>query len=232
MKKIALIIVFCLLALFFGCKKDHQDIDTTPLQTKIVLLNISDSATYTVFAHGMPDTALLLPGGSTKTYTIDPIKQFFILFARQGVIIDDTSYAALSLKEDTENIFILNDQDKRYVQCVGNVTTCYNPPAGRAIIRYINLSQYQKMEVIDNSNAVMATYNSSKLSVKQTTVDTVPYSTGSLCTSVAEGKYTIDIYKDGALATPAYTKTDVQVTGGNVYYVYLDQKNQIRVVQR
>jgi hypothetical protein len=230
MKKIALLIIFCLPLAFFSCKKDHETVDTTPPQAKVVLLNLSDSATYTVFGYGLPDTALLPPGGSKAVYTTEPIKYTFICFAKQGVV--DTGYAGLTLREDTENIFILNDDNSRYAQCVGNVTTCFNPPSGKAFIRYINLSNYQKMEVHDNTNGVVAMYNSNKMLVAQTQVDTVPYGTGSLCTSVANGSYTINIYADGNANTPAHTKANVKIDADKVYYIYLDKKNEIKVIQR
>lgn len=231
MNKIAFSLILSLPLLFASCKKDTDNPGTNDdqkLKGNIVFLNISDSTPYRVVSSaGIPNNAVLLPpGGTVKEYTLDEVRDFTLLFARVNI---DSVSITMPLKGNTESVFIMYDGTDVY--CNGSTTTCYSPQKGKAIVRYINVSGFQKMEAKDENDSVTATYNAMELSPRFG-VDTIPRTSATFCTQLDAGKYSFDVYSDGSPTSPAYTKADVSIQSDKVYFVFLNGKKEVKVIER
>lgn len=228
MKKIALSMGLLLPFLFFACKKnnDNNGNDTPAPQTRVMFINVGDTSDYTVVGLNLPDVPLLKPG-TAKTYTLNMGEgEYSPLFCRQGKA--DTTYVSLKMKPPVEYVFIMQDNTHAWASYIS--TTCFDAPSGKAIIRYLNPYTNAKMEIADAANTnVLHTYNNGSLSLWP---DAEPQPQTVACNSFAEGDYTLRVYADAAPGQPVAVKTNVHINKNKVYYVYLNSKNEIKMIER
>jgi hypothetical protein len=229
MKKIALSLSLLLPLLFFACKKNNDNNGDTPApqpQMRVALINVSDSTDYTVVGLNLPDVPLLKPG-TAKTYILNQGDGLYTpLFCRQGKA--DTFYFQFNMRVTTEHVFIMRDGNLASASYLA--TDCFEPPAGKSIIRYLNVSSYSKMEIADATNTnVLLTYNSGRLNPW---ADTVALPQSAACNSFPEGSYTFRVYADATPNSPAVEKTNVHIDKNHVYYVYLTAKNELKILKR
>lgn len=228
MKKIAVFLV-ALGALFFSCKKgtDEKPVTPEPGKLRFWAVNLDSAQDYTLFGMYM-DTVFLKPGEKTKAYqstakwwgAFNDQLVFEVNWAAQNAA--DTNFTFLSSENSAEICMMLIDKQQANFQIFKNTSPCFAPSGGGALIRAVDVRDYNTFLLI---NPVKNDTITVSAKTNPPAIDT----SGVPCAIIKPGSYEVTAT---APSLPQLNTSTVVFTEGKVYLLYAGYDNKVHVFEK
>lgn len=217
-------LLFITAILFANCKKheENKEFNSETFPSSIAFYNLSGDEDIKILSTFVVDSPIIKKNERSKRYTFkDSLYKFFIM---EGQVDHDSTILNFFPSANYEfNAFRLKGSGSQ-VQCYD----CMYPPIGKSFIRYIRkdfLTRYK----ITNSNgvALIKAWKTTPMSYNLKT-DT------SDCFEFDEGIYKVTVFHDfdSSFGNPIIQETSIFIEANKVYFLFVDDNNKIRLIER
>lgn len=221
MKKIAFLSV-ALCAVLISCKKEKENNNNPgplgPEPIKFWAISMDSSKTLSVSGGFLNSNVSLNPGERTKVYERTP-GAYTLLWAQSSPI--DTTYTVLIADTPYKEVTVLIRETRGSSPSVSLFSTCSQPKAGNALVRFVGFKGYDELKAVQNSSATV---------IKPEVWDNMNDRLLDACNEIQAGTY--DLVSTSSLSLPQQNLPGINFKNGGVYMVYIGYDSKIHVVER